>query len=52
VFRHQHEADTGRTSSASHQIMGLDAAGRLVGGGVREADWASVVAASAKVCSA
>lgn len=30
LFRHKHEADSGRTSSVSHDILGLDAHGQVV----------------------
>eukprot|EP00292_Cryptomonas_paramecium_P002998 CAMPEP_0113683934 /NCGR_PEP_ID=MMETSP0038_2-20120614/13654_1 /TAXON_ID=2898 /ORGANISM="Cryptomonas paramecium" /LENGTH=643 /DNA_ID=CAMNT_0000603489 /DNA_START=40 /DNA_END=1967 /DNA_ORIENTATION=+ /assembly_acc=CAM_ASM_000170 len=51
VFRHRHEIESGRTSSISQQIMGLDAGGKLVhvANGLRELEWSEIVAASSKV---
>ena len=53
VFRHRHEIESGRTSSISQQIMGLDSAGNLVqsSNGLRDMDWAEIVAASSKARS-
>jgi hypothetical protein len=50
VFRHRHEIESGRTSSISQQIMGLDSAGNLVqaSNGLRDMDWSEIVAASSK----
>ncbi len=50
VFRHRHEIESGRTSSISQQIMGLDTAGNLVksSNGLREMEWGEIVAASSK----
>mmetsp|Transcript_45150 Transcript_45150/g.113152 ORF Transcript_45150/g.113152 Transcript_45150/m.113152 type:complete len:632 (-) Transcript_45150:431-2326(-) len=50
VFRHRHELESGRTSSISQQIMGLDLDGRLVNDGcVRDYSWGEIVERSAKV---
>ncbi len=50
MFRHRHEIESGRTSSISQQIMGLDTAGNLVksSNGLREMEWGEIVAASSK----
>jgi len=50
VFRHRHELESGRTSSISQQIMGLDLDGNLVNEGcVREMTWSEIVERSSKV---
>mmetsp|Transcript_13862 Transcript_13862/g.32137 ORF Transcript_13862/g.32137 Transcript_13862/m.32137 type:complete len:642 (-) Transcript_13862:141-2066(-) len=50
VFRHRHELESGRTSSISQQIMGLDLDGKLVNdGSLRDYSWTEIVERSAKV---
>ncbi|KJE94417.1 GTP binding protein 1 [Capsaspora owczarzaki ATCC 30864] len=52
LFRHKHEADTGRTSSISHNILGFDSQGRIVNapdehtGGL---DWTLICERASKV---
>ncbi|KAK4538646.1 hypothetical protein CDCA_CDCA19G4671 [Cyanidium caldarium] len=53
VLTHKHELETGRTSAISTQLMGFDAAGRVVNyassGSVRHLSWADIVAQSCKL---
>ena len=44
LFRHQHEADSGRTSSVSHDILGFGADGAIVNkpGHDGELDWPQI----------
>jgi len=52
LFRHKHEADSGRTSSVGNDILGFDAAGNVVNecdshGGIQ--DWTAICQKAAKV---
>lgn len=52
LFRHKHEADSGRTSSVGNDILGFDAAGNVVNendshGGIQ--DWTLICQKAAKV---
>jgi len=56
VFRHAHEIESGRTSSISQQIVGVDATGELVTASVTDAkghisdlSWEQIVRKSSKV---
>ncbi len=52
LFRHQHEAETGRTSSVSHNILGFDSKGEVVNrpGHDGSLDWTQICTEAAKVC--
>ncbi|EDQ84748.1 uncharacterized protein MONBRDRAFT_39133 [Monosiga brevicollis MX1] len=51
LFRHQHEIDSGRTSSVAHDILGFDARGQVVNrpGHDGKIDWVQVCTDAAKV---
>lgn len=52
VFNYPHELITGRTSSISHQIMGLDYEGKVVNyQGISKQSWPEIVSKSAKIIS-
>lgn len=53
LFRHQHEADSGRTSSVSHDILGFGADGEVVNkpGHDGRLDWPQICSDAAKVLS-
>lgn len=51
LFRHKHEADTGRTSSVAHDILGFDSTGHIVNKPAHDGslDWTAICTDSAKV---
>ncbi len=50
VFRHKHELETGRTSSISQQIIGLDSKGNYINRDKLDRhSWAKVIEASSKI---
>ncbi|HUT81615.1 MAG TPA: GTP-binding protein [Candidatus Bathyarchaeia archaeon] len=50
VFRHKHELETGRTSSISQQIIGLDSKGNFINRDKLDRhSWAKVIEASSKI---
>ena len=53
LFKHQHEIDSGRTSSVSHDILGFGATGDIVNkpGHDGSLDWTQITADAWKVLS-
>jgi len=53
LFRHKHEIESGRTSSVGMEIMGFDAAGKVIASDVpgRKLSWEEIGKRSAKVIS-
>eukprot|EP01147_Barroeca_monosierra_P008542 gene8542-989_t len=52
LFRHQHEMETGRTSSVSHNILGFDSKGNIVNkpGHDNRLDWVQICTDASKDC--
>ena len=51
LFRHQHEMDTGRTSSVSYNILGFDSKGSIVNNPSHDSklDWVQICTDASKV---
>lgn len=51
LFRHKHEADTGRTSCVSHNILGFDSKGAVINSPSHDGnlDWTDICTNSSKV---